>query len=69
MKDMAGSFDELPDLYEESLKQYQEGEVVNGRIVAVDKDYVIVDIGYKCEGHIPIHEFLDPNGENTAKVG
>jgi small subunit ribosomal protein S1 len=69
MKDMAGSFDELPDLYEESLKQYQEGEVVSGRIVAVDKDYVIVDIGYKCEGHIPIHEFLDPNGENTAKVG
>jgi small subunit ribosomal protein S1 len=69
MKDMASAFDELPDLYEESLKQYQEGEVVNGRIVAVDKDYVIVDIGYKCEGHIPIHEFLDPNGENTAKVG
>ena len=69
MKDMAGAFDQLPDLYEESLKQYQEGEVVNGRIVAVDKDYVIVDIGYKCEGHIPIHEFLDPNGENTAKVG
>ncbi len=69
MKDMANSFDQLPDLYEESLKQYQEGEVVSGRIVAVDKDYVIVDIGYKCEGHIPIHEFLDPNGENTAIVG
>jgi small subunit ribosomal protein S1 len=69
MKDMASSFDQLPDLYEESLKQYQEGEVVSGRIVAVDKDYVIVDIGYKCEGHIPVHEFLDANGENTAKVG
>ena len=69
MKEMAAAFDQLPDLYEESLKQYQEGEVVNGRIVAVDKDYVIVDIGYKCEGHIPIHEFLDPNGENTAIVG
>jgi small subunit ribosomal protein S1 len=68
MKDMASSFDQLPDLYEESLKQYQEGEVVSGRIVAVDKDYVIVDIGYKCEGHIPIHEFLDANGENTARV-
>ena len=69
MKDLGGSFDQLPDLYEESLKQYQEGEVVSGRIVAVDKDYVIVDIGYKCEGHIPIHEFLDASGENTAKVG
>ncbi len=69
MKDLGGSFDQLPDLYEESLKQYQEGEVVSGRIVAVDKDYVIVDIGYKCEGHIPIHEFLDAGGENTARVG
>lgn len=69
LKEMGGGFDQLPDLYEESLKQYQEGEVVSGRIVAVDKDYVIVDIGYKCEGHIPIHEFLDANGENTAKVG
>jgi small subunit ribosomal protein S1 len=68
-KEMAAAFEQLPDLYEESLKQYQEGEVVSGRIVAVDKDYVIVDIGYKCEGHIPIHEFLDANGENTAKVG
>ena len=69
LKDMGGNFDQLPDLYEESLKQYQEGEVVSGRIVAVDKDYVIVDIGYKCEGHIPIHEFQDANGENTARVG
>ncbi len=69
LKDLGGGYDQLPDLYEESLKQYQEGEVVSGRIVAVDKDYVIVDIGYKCEGHIPIHEFLDANGENTAKVG
>jgi len=69
LKDFGTAFDQLPDLYEESLKQYQEGEVVSGRIVAVDKDYVIVDIGYKCEGHIPIHEFLDANGENTARVG
>jgi small subunit ribosomal protein S1 len=69
MKEMAAAFEQLPDLYEESLKQYQEGEVVSGRIVAVDKDFVIVDIGYKCEGHIPIHEFIDPNGENTARVG
>lgn len=69
LKELGAGFDQLPDLYEESLKQYQEGEVVSGRIVAVDKDYVIVDIGYKCEGHIPIQEFLDANGENTAHVG
>lgn len=65
----AVNLDQLTDLYEESLKQYQEGEVVRGRIVAIDKDYVIVDIGYKCEGHIPIQEFKGPQGEITAKIG
>ncbi len=61
--------DMMPELYEESLRQYQEGEVLTGRIVSIDKDFVLVDIGYKCEGHIPIHEFYTPEGEISAQVG
>ncbi|MEA2038790.1 MAG: 30S ribosomal protein S1, partial [Thermodesulfobacteriota bacterium] len=57
------------ELYEESLKSIQEGEVVEGEIVQVDKEYVLVDIGYKSEGQIRIHEFIDPEGNLTAKVG
>jgi small subunit ribosomal protein S1 len=57
------------ELYEESLKSIQEGEVVQGEIVQVDKDYVLVDIGYKSEGQISIREFLDSEGNSTAKVG
>jgi len=57
------------ELYEESLKSIQEGELVNGEIVQVDKEFVLVDIGYKSEGQIPIHEFLDADGSITAKVG
>ena len=57
------------DMYEESFKRFQEGEVVTGRIISVDKDFVSVDIGYKSEGHIKIHEFKDENGDITAKVG
>jgi len=57
------------DMYEESFKRFQEGEVVTGRIISVDKDFVSVDIGYKSEGHIKIHEFRDENGDITAKVG
>ena len=56
-------------MYEESLKSIQEGEVVAGEIVQIDKEYVLVDIGYKSEGQIRIHEFLNPEGELTAKVG
>jgi small subunit ribosomal protein S1 len=69
------SMTEMPDmesmseLYEESLRRVQEGEVVKGRIVSITKDYVMVDIGYKSEGQIPIHEFTTPEGEVTAEVG
>jgi small subunit ribosomal protein S1 len=72
---LAEPIPEMPDmesmseLYEESLRRVQEGEVVKGRIVSITKDYVMVDIGYKSEGQIPIHEFTTPEGEVTAQVG
>ena len=59
----------MSELYEESLRRVQEGEVVKGRIVSITKDYVMVDIGYKSEGQIPIHEFTNAEGEVTAEVG
>jgi small subunit ribosomal protein S1 len=61
--------EEMTELYEESLRRVQEGEVVKGRIVSITKDFVMVDIGYKSEGQIPIHEFTTPEGEVTAQVG
>ncbi len=42
------------DLYEESFKRFTEGEVVTGRVISVDKEFVLVDIGYKSEGQIRI---------------
>jgi small subunit ribosomal protein S1 len=57
------------ELYEQSLKSIQEGKVVKGEIVEVDKGYVLVDIGYKSEGQIRISEFFDSEGNLTAKVG
>jgi len=61
--------EEFKELYEESLKTFQEGEVVKGRIVGIDKEHVMIDIGYKSEGRIPISEFLTPSGEITAQTG
>jgi small subunit ribosomal protein S1 len=57
------------ELYEESLKTIHEGKVVAGEIVHIDKEFVLVDIGYKSEGQIRTTEFLDPDGRLTAEVG
>ncbi len=64
-----GNMEALMDMYEESFKRFQEGEVVVGKIISVDKDYVLVDIGYKSEGQIRIREFIDEEGNITAKEG
>jgi small subunit ribosomal protein S1 len=63
------SMEELMSLYEESFKRFAEGEVVTGRIISVDKDHVLVDIGYKSEGQIRIHEFRDETGTIKAEIG
>jgi small subunit ribosomal protein S1 len=57
------------DLYEESFKRFAEGEVVTGRIISIDKDQVLIDIGYKSEGQVRIQEFMDEKGNMAAKVG
>ena len=61
--------DSFKELYEESLKTFQEGKVIRGEIVQIDKEFVLVDIGYKSEGQIRIAEFIDLEGQLTIKVG
>src|SRR5208282_5251122 len=59
------------ELYEQSLthSDVREGEVVDGVVVNIGPDYVTVDIGYKCEGLVPIEEFKKPDGTMEVKVG
>jgi len=63
------SMENLMDMYEESFKRFAEGELVTGRIISIDKDYVLVDIGYKSEGQIRINEFKDEKGDIQADIG
>lgn len=56
------TMEELMGIYEESFKRFEEGQVVTGTIIAVDRDHVLVDVGYKSEGQIAIHEFRDEEG-------
>ncbi len=47
----------------------KEGEIVVGTIVAVQRDNVVIDIGGKSEGMIPLSEFADATGNVTVKAG
>jgi len=48
--------DKIVPNYAATMVSFDEGDVVNGRVVRIDKDEVLVDIGYKSEGVIPSHE-------------
>lgn len=65
----ADALTDMDLLYEESFRTLHEGEVLNGVVVQVDKEHVMVDIGSKSEGRIPLYEFLDEEGNPQVKVG
>jgi small subunit ribosomal protein S1 len=61
-------YEKMPQLYEETLKDFQEGEIVEGKVIKITPEYVLVDVGYKSEGEIPIAEFQNEEGEVQVKV-
>ena len=60
---------EMKDLIAKSLRDFKEGSIVKGRILEIRNREVLVDIGYKSEGIIPVSEFTDFSGEVTVKPG
>ncbi|MBI5249712.1 MAG: 30S ribosomal protein S1 [Desulfomonile tiedjei] len=61
--------EDFAELVESSFHKVQEGEVVTGTVVQITSDYVMVDVGSKSEGQIPVEQFTDERGELTVKVG
>jgi small subunit ribosomal protein S1 len=59
-------YQQMLRLYEGTLGKISEGEIVQGRIVAIGESEVSVDIGFKSEGVVPLAEFSHPN---DLKVG
>jgi len=57
------------ELYEQSLQNVQFGEIVTGTIVQITNDVVMVDVGWKTEGHVPIKELKDADGNISLQVG
>ena len=58
----------LAALYEETFKNLEEGTITEGRVVALTKDKVVVDIGYKSEGMIPSDQFSNDDLQQL-KIG
>ena len=58
-------------LLEQSLSEfkYKEGQIVKGTVLSITKDTVIVDVGLKSEGRIPIKEFHSPGENHNIEVG
>jgi small subunit ribosomal protein S1 len=60
---------EFKELYEQSLNQLQYGDVARGKVVQIKDDMVMVDVGWKTEGFIPIGELKDAQGNIHISVG
>ena len=63
-----GGANEFEALFEESLRTVKPGGV-KGRVVGVTSTHVLIDVGYKSEGQIPVQEFMDRQGNVQVKVG
>ena len=53
--------------YDLTMTVFSEGDIVTGNVVRVDKDEVLVDIGYKSEGVIPVNELSIRKNVNTSE--
>ncbi len=62
------SLEELLEQYG-GIRKFAEGEVLTGHVLKIGSTDVVVDIGYKSEGLIPIDQFRDENGQMTVAVG
>ena len=62
---------EFVALFEEwsEKSEFAEGDIVEGKVLSIGKDYVIIDIGYKSEGQIAVGEFIEHDGSISIKPG
>ncbi|HBK78620.1 MAG TPA: 30S ribosomal protein S1 [Nitrospinae bacterium] len=53
------TFEQMEALYASTLDPIKDGEIINGKVVRVESDYFLVDVGYKSEGFVSRREFPD----------
>jgi small subunit ribosomal protein S1 len=67
----APSREDFAKLLEESFDHgnLQEGSVIKGTVVGIEKDLAVIDVGLKTEGRVPLREFAGPGRQNELKIG
>lgn len=61
--------EELLDLYDKKMANFAEGEIIRGRVVKINAGEVVVDIGYKSEGLLPLYQVTGYDGHVKIKPG
>jgi small subunit ribosomal protein S1 len=61
-----GGSDDFAKMYQDSIVSIKEGQILKGKILAVNQKDVLIDVGYKSEGLVALSEFSDPE---SLKVG
>src|SRR6266481_1162343 len=64
-----GGDNDFESLMEQSLRAPRSGDVLTGTVLLITRDSVIIDINYKCEGQVPLAEFLDHEGNPVVREG
>jgi small subunit ribosomal protein S1 len=62
-------YEEMVSLYDESMRNLKEGDIVQGSVIEITANSVVIDVGYKSEGLVPLEEFTSYDGELTVEVG
>ena len=61
------TWEEMEKYFSESLHQFKEGQIINGSIISISKGIATIDVGFKSEGIVHLHEF--PEGGKDLAVG
>ena len=71
MNELNPTTEEFAALLDESMgaSSLQEGSVIKGVVVAIEKDLAVIDVGLKTEGRVPIKEFTVPGRDAKVEVG
>ena len=67
-KPLKESFSELLDQSFQEMNSI-EGSVVSGKVISIEKDMILIDVGLKCEGRVPIREFGNNEEDTKINVG
>lgn len=61
------TFEQMESLYASTLDPVKDGEIINGTVVRIENDYLLIDVGYKSEGFVSRREF--PDGARSLSPG